>query len=303
MTDTLAVVALDAADLRLAREWECSNVLLENHGDLLSFSHTLDVPATTEVWPTVATGLPPEEHGLVATGEQQEWTNPLLRVANRVTPYFLPQRLRTRLGRVFRDDASGTDMVMRRTDADHVFPEGAVYGWPGITDATHLLETWDWLERAKDGELDEREFTRRLWGAAGEELGWLASMAQVGFPVVGVHLHVLDAAGHAYATREDRLREFYERVDDLLGMVRARVDRMAILSDHGMEVGWIEEDDEPGEHSWRALFATTESGAIPESVYDVREWIETHRGTDTRMADGRTTVDATRDQLEALGYM
>jgi phosphoserine phosphatase len=192
-------------------------------------------------------------------------------------------------------------MSMEQIGEDHIFNDGMVYGWPGLSDAKHLLEAWNLLARLENGEIDDREFLQRLYENTGEELGWAMSMAEFVAPLVGVHLHILDAAGHAYATQEDSLRRVYEDVDTMVGSVRSAVDALVVCSDHGMTVEWL--DDEPGEHSWRAMFATTEEGDLPGSVFDIREWLERHAGPDRRPAATGTGTAISRAQLEALGYV
>lgn len=300
--ENLAVIALDAADYRLARRWDCENILLDNHGRIETFAYSKDEPITLEVWTSVATGVHPEEHGMASTGEQQEWENPLLRTASAVAPYVLPKPLRVRLGTVLRGDEDDTGMTFSQTDCDHVFPEGGVYCWPGITPATHLSKTWHWLNLAQQGEITDDELWRRLYANVGKEFGWVVGMAHTSLPVVGVHSHILDAAGHTYANREEDLRQVYERVDEMLGTVREHVDRLVVMSDHGIEVSALDGDDDPGRHSWRATFATTESGERPESVYDVREWIEQRTRSHASRND-EVLLDTTREQLEDLGYL
>lgn len=302
VTDTLAVIALDAADYRLAEEWNCRNVLLDNHDRIETFAYSRDQPITLEVWTSVATGAHPREHGLSSTGEQQTWTNPLLRSASAVAPYVLPKPARIRLGTLLRGDGGDTELTFRQTDHDHAFPAGGVYAWPGITPATHLSQTWHWLELAESGDITHDELWRRLYANAGKELGWVLGMNETSLPVVGVHMHVLDAAGHAYATSEDDLRAVYERVDEMLGTIRQQVDRLVVLSDHGMEVDWIDGDDDPGSHSWRASFGTTESGPLPERLLDVRSWLDDHVESRSEATDA-AELDATRAQLEDLGYL
>lgn len=46
---TLAVIALDAADYRLARQWNCENILLDNPGRIETFAYSKDKPITLEV--------------------------------------------------------------------------------------------------------------------------------------------------------------------------------------------------------------------------------------------------------------
>lgn len=301
-SSTIAVIALDAADYRLAKKWDCQNILLKNNRQLETFSYSGDDPVTLEVWTTVATGVHPREHGMVSSGEQQEWDNPLLQVAGNIAPYLLPKQVRVKFGTMLRGDTDDTRMTFDQTDHDHCFPENGAYCWPGITPANHLSQTWHWLNLAERGEITDAELWRRLYANAGKELGWVMGMAQTDFPVVGVHMHILDAAGHAYANNEESLKEAYERVDTMLGRIREEVGSLVVLSDHGMQVGMFPDDDRPGDHSWRAMFATTEDVECPESVFDVREWIESHTETRRSPTDA-ASLDTTREQLEDLGYL
>ncbi|PCR91571.1 alkaline phosphatase family protein [Natrinema ejinorense] len=312
---TLGIVALDAADYALARDWECENLLLERHCDLETFAHSGRYPNTLEVWTSVATGVGPTEHGLASTGEQQQWENPILEYASTLAPYVLPKEARITLGTWLRGDAGGdgsdgdggVDMTLRQTAHSHLFQQDAraVRWWPGVTPGEHLSETWHWLNLASNGEITDDELWRRLYGNAGLEVGWLQGMGGADVAVAGVHMHVLDAAGHAFATHPDRLRMVYERVDRLLGSVREHVDDLLILSDHGMQVAWLEGDAEPGFHSWRALASTTLDDDPPEHVFDVREWVDAHADDSdgTRDDSGPAVMDTTEEQLRDLGYL
>lgn len=298
MTDTIAVLALDAADVRLAREWNCENLLLGDHRRLETYAHSLDFPRTVEVWPTVATGLGPAEHGVV--GDANEWENPLLRAASRVTQY-LPRNVRATLGRPFQRAGEGRSMA--RTDADHLFTDGVVRYWPGLTDAEHVLEAWRLMSLVSAGDITEGRLHRRLTGFAGEELGWLAVASEWDVPVVGVHSHFVDIMSHVHCEREAQLRETYELIDRRVGRLREEVDRLVVCSDHGMQVDWLGDDD-PGTHSFEALVAAEGiEGPLPESVYDVRRWLEAAKpdadATDERVAESDTPTEHLRD----LGYL
>lgn len=318
---TLGIIALDAADYALAREWDCENLLLERHRELETFAYSGKNPNTLEVWTSVATGVGPEEHGLASTGEQQQWRNPALEYASKVAPYVLPKETRVKIGTWLRGDSGGgsddgsggagggdgdVGMTLRQTTHSHLFePEDRVVRWwPGVTPGEHLSETWHWLNLASSGEIVDAELWRRLYGNAGLEAGWLQGMGQAEVAVAGVHMHVLDAAGHAFATHPERLREVYERVDRLVGSVREHVDDLLVLSDHGMQVEWIDGDEEPGFHSWRALASTTLDDEPPESVFDVREWAEARADAFGGGGEGRAAVmDTTEEQLRDLGYL
>lgn len=308
---TLGIVALDAADYALAREWNCENILLERHRELETFAYSGKHPNTLEVWTSAATGVGPADHELASTGEQQQWQNPALKYASTVAPYLLPKQARITIGTWLRGDSDengDVGMTLRQTSHSHLFqPDGhVVRWWPGVTPGDHLSQTWHWLNLASSDEISDDELWRRLYGNAGLEAGWLQGMGQTGVAVAGVHMHVLDAAGHAFATHPDRLREVYERVDRLLGSVREHVDELLVLSDHGMQVEWVDGDSEPGFHSWRALASTTLPEEPPAHVFGVRDWVEA-RADDFgggRSAEHRPAVmDTTEDQLRDLGYL
>jgi hypothetical protein len=104
---------------------------------------------------------------------------------------------------------------------DHAFDGGAVFNWPGLTPTRTWKRAEYWLERYHAGELDDLGFLRRQLALTGQEVGCLASMSQAGVPIVGVHVHMLDHAGHAWARQPEKLRTAYEHVDQLTGMLRS----------------------------------------------------------------------------------
>lgn len=300
MADTLAVVALDAADYELARRWECENVLLDDHQEIETFTHSFDHPFTPEVWTSVATGLHPEEHDV--REDAASWDSLPLRLASKVTQ-FLPHDWRNRLGKPFRE--RGHEQQIHRTDAPHAFESGAAFGWPGVTEAEHLSEAWGWASRVSRGEMETSELRERTLGNTGKEFGWLLGMQEAGVPIAGVHSHVLDITGHAFASREEPLREYYERVDRMLGWVRERVDELVVLSDHGMQVAWLD-DEEPGVHSHRAMVGATAGveGTLPDSVFEVRAWLEANTDEpDTGRSEEQVSMDTAEERLRELGYI
>lgn len=300
MPETLAVVALDAADYTLARDWECDNLLLDSHGQLETFTHSFDHPFTPEVWTSVATGTHPEEHDV--RDDAADWDSLPLQLASKVTQ-FLPHDWRNRLGQPFRD--RGHEQEIHQTDAPHAFENGAVLGWPGISNAEHLSEAWSWASRMSNDEMSTDELREQTLGNTGQEFGWLLGMDEVGVPIAGVHSHVLDITGHAFASREENLREYYERIDDMLGWVRENVDDLVVLSDHGMQVAWLDDDD-PGAHSMRSMVAATEGvqGELPESVFGVRAWLEENTGSTTATGgDEDVGMDTAEERLRELGYI
>lgn len=301
--DTLAVLALDAADPELVERWGCDNLKLNTHGSIETFAHTLDLPYTPEVWCTVATGVSPDTHGV---GDSSfKWDNPILRAASKATQ-FLPHYHRRQLGRIVAGGRAEKDEMMsfEVTDHNHVFEAGLVKGWPGITPADNLSAAWADLGAAAEGDITDSEFQNRLVTRTGEELGWLAAAVEYGeAPVAGVHSHILDAAGHTYADDEATLRRMYRVTDSMVGELRERVDRLVILSDHGMQAVCLD-DTTPGKHSWRAMMSTTEAGPLPESVFEVRDWIESRLTQADREESGAVSMDeTTAEHLQDLGYL
>lgn len=115
MVENIVVIALDAADYALAREWDCENILLETHGEIETFTYGTETPSTLEVWPSVATGLHPEDHRIINENEAaQSWGNPVLRMGSKVTQY-LPTTVRSTLGKPFH--RAGQKKQFQQTDA------------------------------------------------------------------------------------------------------------------------------------------------------------------------------------------
>lgn len=300
---TLVVVGLDAADHHLVSKWGLENLQLERFGRLETFAHTADTPLTAEVWPAMATGKHPEE--MEQGGRRGDDWSGTLAVANRIAKLVLPQSTRTTVGRYLRTGRE-VDAHYGPSGGDHVFADGAVYNWPGITPAKNWSRSEVWLQRYHDGELTDLEFFRRQMALTGEELGWAAAMAGTWLPIVGTRCHALDHLGHAWAAHPDKLETAYRRIDELVETLREspHVTDIVVCSDHGMQTTVLA-DDAPGGHSWRAMFATTNDDPIPDSVMGVRAWLEERTTHQTDMPSNwrEYTMDTPSDRLRELGYI
>ncbi|WP_306059943.1 alkaline phosphatase family protein [Natronococcus wangiae] len=304
MAESLVVLGLDAADYELVRKWDCENLLLSSHREIETFAHSIEVPSTLEVWPTIATGCTPTEHGVILHPEDQD-RHPLYTTLVRANQ-LLPDVVRTKILSL-KQETIGSSFPT--TDHSHVFDSGAVYNWPGVTGCSDWSQESDWFAAVTDGEMTEQAFRQKQFGHAGKGVGWLAGQATAGVPIVGAHVHLLDHMGHIYASRPEHLRRAYLAVDSLVGWLREHVDRLVIVSDHGMQTTALD-DAEPGVHSWRAMIATTESGPLPDHVVDIRGWLEERLEksdagsiTDQMDRESTTSVDAPRQHLEDLGYL
>jgi hypothetical protein len=78
-------------------------------------------------------------------------------------------------------------------------------------------------------------------------------------------------------------------------------DELLILSDHGMKNGLID-DSAPayGSHSFRAFAATTIDDPLPETVFDVFEWVESHV---ERGEEDDEELEMPKERLRKLGYI
>lgn len=299
---TLLIVGLDALDAGLVEYFDIDSFRLGRHREIETYSHMLDRPYTLEVWPTIATGLSPEEHG-VTRGKTSEWNNPLLELATYVTGR-LPERTRARLGRIA-EEFAGAESSLGRTGAPTIFDEEGrvVHNWPGVTDGTELQRVWDLMASASRGEISRTVFDREILAICGAQFGWAREMLHHDVSVAGVHVHTLDAAGHPYGDNEAKLQQIYERVGGYVEELEAALgpdDDLLVVSDHGMTTSFLDADGEPGVHSWRA-FASTTCGSLPASVYDVHDWVEEHAPEAVTITDDH--VELSEQKLQDLGYM
>lgn len=296
----LVVLALDAADIRHAEDFGCENILLDEHTEMRSVAHRLDHPHTGEAWPSIATGLHPTEHGITGHGE---WDSPILTALSRTAHKFdVSGDIRSKIGDAIKENTDqGWEL---KTVDDPTFLDGeyrAVHNWPGVYRNEALHYIWGLFQKVKDGEMSEETFVREAYTEAASKFGWVREAIEHDVEVAATHIHVLDVLGHLHYDDEERYREVYENVDERVGELRAALgedDELLILSDHGMEATWLDDED-PGTHSWRAIASTTVDSP-PEHALDVREWVEEH--VETVDAAG-TEADIPEEHLKELGYI
>lgn len=299
---TIVILALDALDAGLVDYFDLDSFELGSSGDIETYAHTKDDPFTPEVWATVATGLGPEEHGVTGAGTS-EWDNPLIELASTISGR-LPEQTRGKLGKLVRDQTGQREKV-GQTDRETVFDreDAVVRNWPGVTDGRDLQRAWDLMYGATR-DVPKAEFERRLLCLCAEQFGWAREILNHDVALAGVHVHTLDAAGHAYNDDAESLEHVYRRVGDFVDELVESLsedDELLLLSDHGMRVIFLDEDsdEDPGSHSWRAYVSAT-TDEIPESVYGVREWIESHLSETSVPTDD---VEMPVEQLRELGYI
>ncbi|MFC6763700.1 hypothetical protein ACFQE6_01040, partial [Natrinema soli] len=94
---------------------------------------------------------------------------------------------------------------------------------------------------------------------------------------------------------------FVEEIVAALG----EADDLLVVSDHGMRAAFYPPDagEKPASHSWRA-YASSTAETAPESVYDVRRWVEERAAESGPTAtDADEDIDMPTDRLRELGYL
>jgi hypothetical protein len=295
--DSIAILGIDAADYSLAKKWGCDNILLENNSEIDTFSYSHDFPATMEVWPSIATGLSPQEHGITIdpASNRESIVMKLAIKANQLMPSSISSSVVAAKENIF-----GSSSPV--TTSDHIFSDGgAVLNWPGVTECIDYNNAAVWFKKFKENRLSEGEFYNKVIGNAGRGMGWLASQSISNVPIFGVHIHMLDYMGHIYAKRPALLKKAYLDIDMLISRLLDRVDELLIISDHGMQTTELD-DPHPGVHSTRALISSTMSDELPGSVLEVRDWLE-GRKPDILSSHSFSEIDAPESHLRDLGYL
>lgn len=296
----MVLLALDALDAGLVEYFDIDTYRLHTHDKIETYSNMNPGPYTLEVWPTVATGVHATEHGVTATNVSQ-WENPLLELASKFTGH-LSGSIRSRLGHIVRGTLD-TDYAIGETEMETIFDgrDRVVHNWPGVHNSEELREVW----RMTNQGYSKEEFDREVLGKCAEQFGWTREMLNHDVHLVGVHVHALDVFGHAHATELDELERLYRRVAEFVEDLRAALgedDDLLILSDHGILNEALDEgtDRDFGDHSFRAFVSSTREDPLPESVFDVKDWVEdrlTETGTE------HSELDMPEEQLRQLGYI
>ena len=298
---TLVVLAIDALDPVHVEASGTDEFQLSTWGECETFAHMYDKPHTSEVWPSVATGRHPSEHGVTEESTSQ-WDNPLVDFASRFTGQ-LSGKHRAILGEMTQR-ITGAEWELQEVESPTFFdgPGRVVHNWPGVHRGSELQRAWDVFRKANQNEMSAQEFDRRIRGIAAEQFGWCREMLNHDLNLVSAHVHVIDAAGHIYRNDEERYYDTYRWTAERLEEVRTAMtpdDDLLLVSDHGIETAWVPEDENPGSHSWRAFTSTT-LDTRPENVFEVKEWVEAHVDNVTTEADD---LDVPEDQLRDLGYI
>jgi hypothetical protein len=305
---TLLILGLDGLDAGLVEHWDIDSFRLSQSREIETFSYGHKRPYTLEVWPTIATGLHPKQHGIIK-GDTSNWENPILDFLSQFTD-ILPNNLQSKLGSYF-DSATGSNFALATTSAETFFdgPQRVVQNWPGVTAGQELVDVWNMTKAG----YSNNEFEREVFGKAAGQFGWAEEMLRHDPVLAGVHIHALDVFGHAYTAEQEGFTKSTGRIRDLERTYReigqrirqieesmSEEDNLVVLSDHGMRNEIIDQADmDFGVHSYRAFAATTVDDPLPETVFGVYDWVEKH----VEEGEAEEAMQMPKQQLRELGYI
>ncbi len=334
MTGTTVVLGWDGLDAQLVEEFGLADSFGEHVSPLETYANdVIDKPHTREVWPTIITGVGPDEHGIYAVTEDEgvKWSDPKIRMAARIGNYVVPEGLRTAIGRRLRSRGANVEWY----DADYYDDQGLETVFDGrralpIAVPNHRTQFDDdagfmfdrgavmsqWLDRDAEGwqPVDPDAQTtaeNRMFAEAGSKIGLVEGALQRDHDLVFCWFGVVDTAGHVEPVAADPIqRRTYEFAAEQTERVRdalAPEDTLVCLSDHGLR---------DGEHTMDAVVASDTATIVDatDSVFDVKSTLEEHTPArpDDQTPPLRETVNrageaaaagVVGDRLEGLGYV
>lgn len=324
---TLVVAGLDALDAELLSEGEYPNLTLDAHSRISTLRSSTGELSTHELWPTIISGVTPEEHGLTLESGLS-WESPLLRLGGEIAQYTLPNSVRSKIGAWILNNA---EVGVFRTPASYYEKQGVstlfdqvgskTIGIPNyVTDADSGDREHE-LRRGL-GELFERDIGQPGGHASADPRAFYEQcMEMVMIRIARIrrafrsqrhelvfgYTSGVDLIGHVAYNDPALQKRGYEELDDFVGELRTDLgedDTLVVVSDHGLRDGM---------HTEAAVIASTEPRIVDaiDSVLDVREALEqalegnrhapkNQESVKTTSMDGEADV---REHLEDLGYI
>lgn len=328
---TVVVLGIDALDPDLLDGDDYPNLCLTEYKriDTVLSSET-GRPSTHELWPTIITGLRPEDHGLQLEGGLT-WENPLFNLGSDLSNYVLPKQIQVKLGAWLLDNTEEGNFRAPATYYEEngiatVFDEAVSkpIGVPNYVvdpdeeDREHELRKnmGDLFQLDVDDETDHRhvtsdpgEFYERAMEMSMIRIARVRrALRSKGYELVFGYTSGLDLVGHVAYAEPGLQRRAYGELDDFVGELRGDLgedDELLLVSDHGLQ---------EGEHTEEAVVASTSEELIRdvESVLDVKGAIEAELRRNDHEPPGKESMQPigtgekgqeVREHLEDLGYM
>lgn len=332
---TTVVLGWDGLDYELLHEFGLADAFGDHHCRIDTYCNdVIGEPHTREIWPTIITGVGPDEHGIYAAeeGEGVQWSNPAIRTAARVAQHTVPEGVKTALGRWLRSQGAGVEKYAADYyddqgletvfDGRRSLPIAVPNYWTDLDDQHGFMfdrgaALGKWIDRDSEGwrpaDRDQQHaLEQEMHAEAAQKLGLVRQAIQREYDLVFAWFGFIDTVGHVEPAAVDPVqRRAYETAAAWTADIRASLapdDRLVCVSDHGLR---------GGSHTMDATLAADTEGVtdMVESVFDVTPMLE--RLTPQRDADhapplragdsGRVgnglSADTVRDRLEDLGYV
>lgn len=324
----LVVLGIDALDPELVDPEDYPNLVLNAHSSIDTISSSAGEPSTHELWPTIITGLSPDEHGLTLNDDGVSWGNPILTVGSMVADYIMPDSLQSRIGAWLltntKADAFRTPASYYAENSIGTLFDGfksAAIGVPNYVvdsdteDREHNLRRslGDLFERDPDAigghrSADPYEFYEQCLEMVMVRIARCRRSLRGGrHELVFAYTSGLDLVGHVTYDLPDLQRAAYDEIDEFVGELLNDLtadDELLIVSDHGLQ---------NGVHTDKAMVASTNETMVEaiDSVLDVRSAVESalrdgshqpeHKNNGFTLSE--TGAAEVQEQLENLGYM
>ncbi|TKX86635.1 hypothetical protein EXE43_07375 [Halorubrum sp. SS5] len=328
---TVIVLGIDALDPELLDPDQHPHLCLDATKSIETvLSSETGRPSTHELWPSIITGLTPDEHGLELE-DGLEWENSVFNLGSKVANVVLPKRVRVRLGAWLLDNTNegnfrapasyyqehGLSTVFDGVNAKPIGIPNYVVD-PNNSDREHELrkDMGDLFRLDIGDETEHRHVTSDPHSFY--ELCLEMSMIRIALvrralrsqrhELVFGYTSGLDLVGHvAYAQPGLQMRA-YEEMNEFVGELREDLgeeDELVLISDHGLQ---------EGEHTHEAAMSATDVRLINDvgSVLDVKMALEAELKRNDHQPDRDWTSQSigkeeggqkVREHLEDLGYM
>ncbi|GAB3669330.1 alkaline phosphatase family protein [Halopiger thermotolerans] len=324
---TVVVFGIDALDPDLVDSNEHPNLTLEEYDRIDTIESAAGEPSTHELWPTIITGLAPDQHGL-QLDDGVAWENPALDIGSSIADVVLPDSLQTKIG----------SWILTNTNADAFRTPATYYEENGLSTVFDSYESKaigipnyviDPDEEDREHQLRRRLgdlFERDPEATGGHrstdpeqfyELCMEMSMVRIArlrralrsrqYELVFGYTSGLDLIGHVSYDQRALQRHAYDELNEFVGELSSDLhagDELLLISDHGLQDGL---------HTDEAMVASTDEQLVEriDSVLDVRGAIEqelddeshTVNGRSFRGSDDPSQTDRVQKQLEDLGYL
>jgi hypothetical protein len=322
----LVVLGIDALDPDIVTPERHPHLTLEDHRPIESIDSYAGEPSTHELWPSIITGLSPDQHGLQLS-DGMAWENPVLQYGSLMADYVLPQTIQTKLGAwILTNTAADAFRVPASYYAEHdlqtVFDnhQSTAIGIPNyvvnpeLEDREHSLrrDLGDLFQRDSEAigghtTSDISAFFEQCMEMASVRIARARSAVQFGCnELVFAYTSGLDLIGHVTyddpAVQQQAYDEINGFVADLIDDLNED-DDLLLVSDHGLQ---------EGVHTHEAMAAATDPGLLNsvESITDIKATIEKALNEGEHLRDNSVQVsqsDEGRDEVQArledLGYM